>query len=99
MVKEFVKRYKTNKDALEERKKGMIGEILVHVILEFEYRFLTVSPFFNMEERSLKKGYDVALLETATNELWITGLPTIMRSMSIMANIIWEQWKNYLQDM
>ena len=28
-VKEFVKRYKTNKDASEDRKKGMIGELLV----------------------------------------------------------------------
>ena len=36
--------------------------------MEFEGRFLTVSPFFNMEERSLKKGYDVALFETAANE-------------------------------
>jgi len=70
-VKEFVKRYKTNKDASEDRKKGMIGELLVHIILELEGRFLTASPFFNMEERSFKKGYDVALFETATNELWI----------------------------
>lgn len=36
-----------------------------------EGRFTTASPFFNMEERSFKKGYDVALFETATNELWI----------------------------
>lgn len=71
-VKEFVKRYKTNKDASEDRKKGMIGELLVHVILEFEGRFTTASPFFNMEERSFKKGYDVVLFETETNELWIT---------------------------
>ena len=70
-VKEFVKRYKTNKDASEDRKKGMIGELLVHVVLEIEGRFTTASPFFNMEERSFKKGYDVALFETATNELWI----------------------------
>lgn len=70
-VKEFVKRYKTNKDASEDRKKGMIGELLVHVILELEGRFTIASPFFNMEERSFKKGYDVALFETATNELWI----------------------------
>lgn len=70
-VKEFVKRYKTNKDASEDRKKGMIGELLVHVVLELEGRFLTASPFFNMEERSFKKGYDVALFETATDELWI----------------------------
>lgn len=70
-VKEFVKRYKTNKDASENRKKGMIGELLVHVVLEIEGRFTTASPFFNMEERSFKKGYDVALFETETSELWI----------------------------
>lgn len=68
-VKEFLKRYKTNTS--EDRKKGMIGELLVHIVLELEGRFITASPFFNMEERSFKKGYDVALFETATNELWI----------------------------
>lgn len=71
-VKEFIKRYKTNKNVSEERKKGMIGELLVHVILEMEGRFTTASPFFNMEERSFKKGYDVALFENKTNSLWIT---------------------------
>lgn len=70
-VKEFIKRYKTNKNASEDRKKGMIGELLVHVVLELEGRFLTASPFFNMEERSFKKGYDVALFETKTDDLWI----------------------------
>lgn len=49
----------------------MIGELLVHIILEIEGRFTTASPFFNMEERSFKKGYDVALFEEKTNELWI----------------------------
>lgn len=70
-VKEFIKRYKTNKKASDNRKKGMIGELLVHVVLEIEGRFTTASPFFNMEERSFKKGYDVVLLETTNNELWI----------------------------
>ena len=70
-VKEFVKRYKNNSSISEDRKKGMIGELLVHVILELEGRFTTASPFFNMEERSFKKGYDLALFEGATNELWI----------------------------
>ncbi len=56
VMKEFVKRYKTNNDASEDRKKGMIGELLVHVVLEIEGRFTTASPFFNMEERSFKKG-------------------------------------------
>lgn len=70
-AKEFVKRYKSDKNASEKRKKGMIGELLVHIILEIEGRFTTASPFFNMEERSFKKGYDVALFEEKTNELWI----------------------------
>ena len=69
-VKEFIKRYKNNKSS-EERKKGMIGELLVHVVLEIEGRFTIASPFFNMEERSFKKGYDIALFESTTGELWI----------------------------
>lgn len=70
-VKEFIKRYQSKKNASEVRKKGMIGEVLIHVILEIEGRFTTASPFFNMEERSFKKGYDIALFEKDTNELWI----------------------------
>ena len=71
-VKEFIKRYKTRKNASEDRKKGLIGELLAHVILEIEGRFITASPFFNMEERSFRKGYDIVLFENSTNALWIT---------------------------
>lgn len=70
-VKEFIKRYKTDNNVSEDRKKGMIGELLVHIVLELEGRFFAASPFFNMEERSFKKGYDVTLFENATDELWI----------------------------
>lgn len=70
-VKEFIKRYQSKKNASVDRKKGMIGEVLIHVILEIEGRFVTASPFFNMEERSFKKGYDIALFEKDTNKLWI----------------------------
>lgn len=42
----------------------MIGELLVHVILEIEGRFTVASPFFNMEERSFKKGFDIALFDS-----------------------------------
>lgn len=70
-VKEFLRRYKTNNNASEDRKKGLIGELLVHVILDDEERFTTTSPYFNMEERSFRKGYDIILFEGATNEIWI----------------------------
>ena len=71
-VKEFVRRYKTNDDNSENRKKGMIGELLVHVLLEMDGHFTIASPFFNLEERSFKKGFDVALFEESSGELWIT---------------------------
>lgn len=70
-VKEFTRRYKSKKNISKNRKKGMIGELLVHVILEIEGRFTIASPFFNMEERSFKKGYDIALFESTTDKLWI----------------------------
>lgn len=70
-VKEFIRRYKTNQDNSEDRKKGMIGELLVHIIFEIEGRYAVASPFFNMEERSFKKGYDVALFDPTTDDLWI----------------------------
>ena len=34
--------------------------------------YIPVSAFFNLEERSLKKGYDVMLFKESTNELWVT---------------------------
>ena len=58
-LKEFIKRYNTDNPSWTDRKKGLVGELLVHVVLEIEGRFTTASPFFNMEERSFKKGYDI----------------------------------------
>ena len=71
-VKDFIHRYKTQKDKSESRKKGMIGELLVHIILELEGKYSTASPFFNMEESSFKKGFDIVLFEEDSKELWIT---------------------------
>lgn len=70
-LKEFIKRYNTDNPSWTDRKKGLVGELLVHVVLEIEGRFTSASPFFNMEERSFKKGYDIALIDEKTNELWI----------------------------
>lgn len=54
-------------------KKGMLGELLSHVIiLELFPRFEVVSPFFNLEERNIKKGFDLLLYENAGQAIWIT---------------------------
>jgi len=70
-IKAFLERYSKNDD---NRKKGMIGELLVHIIFEIEGKFVKSSPFFNLEEKSFKKGYDITLISKANNELWITEI-------------------------
>ena len=66
-VKEFLRRYKDD----ETRNKGLIGELLIHTIIGVEGKFVAASPFFNMEERSFKKGFDITLYEPGNSELWI----------------------------
>lgn len=69
-LKEFFKRYK---DKTENQQKGMIGELLAHVLfLSYFENFDTVSPFFNTEERNVKKGFDLVLYNTEDSEVWIT---------------------------
>lgn len=69
-LKEFLKRYETK---THETKMGMIGELLTHIlVMQFFSEFSAVSPYFNLEERSIKKGFDVVLYSGGNNELWIT---------------------------
>jgi len=52
---------------------GMLGELLSHVvILKLFPNFNVVSPFFNMEEKSIRKGFDLLLYESSENSVWIT---------------------------
>ena len=68
-VKEFLKRYE-NKSI--DIKIGMIGELLVHLVVKNYYdEYKAVTPYFNMEERSIKKGYDAVLTEADSPILWI----------------------------
>lgn len=68
-VKEFLKRYETKPVNI---KIGMIGELLVHLIFQNYFdEYKSVTPYFNMEERSIKKGYDAVLTETDSPILWI----------------------------
>lgn len=72
-VKEFLKRYNED-DPTGRRNKGLVGELLIHTIIDYEGKFIAASPFFNMEERSFKKGFDIALFEPNDSELWITEI-------------------------
>lgn len=68
-LKEFVKRYA---EKSEDQKKGLIGELILHILLlEFMLDFNVCSPFFNMEERSVKKGFDVVLIHSKDQDMWI----------------------------
>ncbi len=68
-LKEFLKRYSKKSD---EHKKGMIGELLLHVlVLELLDEYDVNSPFFNTEERHVKKGFDIVLSKKRANDLWL----------------------------
>lgn len=69
-VKSFLERYEKK---TSNTKVGMIGELLTHIIiLQFLTDYNTVSPYFNMEEKSITKGFDIIMYHKNTNELWIT---------------------------
>lgn len=69
-LKEFLQRYDSKSP---DTKMGMIGELLTHILIfQFFSEFNAVSPYFNLEERSIKKGFDVVLYSRGNNELWIT---------------------------
>ncbi len=69
---EFIKRYESKTD---NTKKGMIGELLAHVLLTDNLaEFKTGSPLFNMEESSIKKGFDIILLNIAAKTLYIAEI-------------------------
>lgn len=54
-----------------DTQKGMIGELLTHVLfLHYEDKFRPVSAHFNLEEDSIKKGFDMVLHHNATNQIW-----------------------------
>ncbi|NVZ16940.1 Hachiman antiphage defense system protein HamA [Pseudomonas sp. IPO3775] len=69
-IKGFWERY-SSKPA--NTKTGMLGELLAHVIiLKFFPDFEVASAFFNLEERSIKKGFDLILFKPKSKNVWIT---------------------------
>jgi hypothetical protein len=69
-VNSFLERY-SNKVA--KTKKGMVGEFLSHILITTLYdEFDIVSAFFNLEEKSIKKGFDLLLYSSLDDSVWIT---------------------------
>lgn len=67
---EFIKRYENKNINI---KKGMIGELLSHMLITYYFdQYDVISPFFNKEERSIKKGFDVLLYEKSNFSVWFT---------------------------
>lgn len=64
----FLDRYNSKSDDI---KKGMIGELLAHILLSHqENRFTSLSILKNKEERSIKKGFDIIYCNIEDNKLW-----------------------------
>lgn len=66
----FLQRYDKKDD---NTKKGMIGEFLSHILLPHYFEeFEVASVFFNLEENSIKKGFDLILYKRGDQSAWIT---------------------------
>lgn len=56
----------------EKIRKGMIGELLTHLLLLKTFPdYESANPYFNMEEASIKKGFDLIVFDQACDELKI----------------------------
>ena len=64
----FLERYNPKSD---ETKKGMIGELLAHILLrQQETQLTSLSILKNKEEKSIKKGFDIIYCNLTDNKLW-----------------------------
>lgn len=64
----FLDRYNPKTD---DTKKGMIAELLAHLLINLQDNKLTsLSILKNKEERSIKKGFDIIYCDIDNNKLW-----------------------------
>lgn len=99
-LQEFLRRYNGKS---ESTRKGMIGELLLHILMsEYLKDFQINSPFFNMEERSIKKGFDVVLNKKGSLDVWLaevkSGEPSSGKSSSQTAATLFNRAKNDLDE-
>lgn len=83
-LNEFLKRYSEKSNNI---KKGLIGELLAHfLILYYLDDFQAASPFFNIGERSIKKGFDIVLTENEGKTVWLTEVKSGEKNREKTAN-------------
>ncbi|KNY30556.1 hypothetical protein [Pseudobacteroides cellulosolvens] len=64
----FFERYD---DKFAKQKKGIIGELIAHVLLTNSFKQLnTASVFFNKEEKSMRKGFDIVVYDKTLNSMF-----------------------------
>lgn len=74
-LKEFILRCASQIDTRSSSKvKGLMGELLIHLLLRIEDDFHIASACFNLEERSFKKGFDIILFDSNNNKFWISEI-------------------------
>lgn len=66
-IKEFLN-YRLPKN--KNKKIGAVGEMLLNVIIREFTDMKIISPFFNIEERNVKKGFDIIAVD-CNKEIWI----------------------------
>ena len=67
-LKNFVEIYSSKSG---KTKKGMIGELLAHVLLNAYFNdFTSLSVLKNKEERSIKKGFDILYFDELLGQIW-----------------------------
>jgi hypothetical protein len=65
-LKNFLERYQSKNS---ETKKGMIGELLIHLLLPRYIKFNAISVMKNKEENSIRKGFDIVYCDYQ-NSIW-----------------------------
>lgn len=67
-LREFLVRYNSK---AEDTQKGMIGELLSHILIPELFQNLTsLSVLLNKEEQSIKKGFDIIYCDIPQSALW-----------------------------
>ena len=67
-VEEFLKRIESK---CQKTQTGMLGELIVHVLTGIEHpNYKTIVPYFNLEERSIKKGFD-SVIYSPDGGIWV----------------------------